>query len=404
VKKTILFVDDKETALASYRTLFSTPSAGEWEVSLAHNGAEALAIMSQQPIDIVVTDMRMSGMSGAQLLAQAAQRFPTTIRFILSGYADQEEVARCVGAAHQFLTKPFSRELLLSTVQRVCALGGCLENQQIKELVSSMKTLPSIPAIYFRVLQELQSRTASLETIGNLITTDPAMTAYLLHLVNSAFYGFARHISSPVEAMLMLGLGTVHSLTLSAHAFSCFDQKAHSEFRVEQLWKHSFQTASLAKWIAQLQTMDSTIVEEAFTAGLLHDIGKLMFIANMPAEYRAVIDRVKTRRVSLCEAEEAIFTCTHAEVGAYLLALWGLPVALVEAVALHHQPSTSVGSLFSPLTAVHAANVLAHESEGKHDGSPHAKIDAGYLTRICGSGRLEFWRKNLQHPPAKVAA
>lgn len=402
-KKRILFVDDEPLMGDLFRLMFESMK-DQWELYFANSGPEALELLERVPCDVVVSDMRMPGMNGAQLLNEVLKRHPRTARIILSGYAEREAVARCLGAAHQFLQKPSDVLSLKSTLERVCALDLFLEDDRLRTLLGQMSVLPSLPSLYFRMLQELQSPDASADRIGELIAMDPAMTAKLLQLVNSAFFGVARKVSNPIEAVQFLGVGTIRSLALSLHVFSCFSQARAAEFGFERIWSHSLTVGVFAKRLSQLEGLESMSCEEAFVAGLLHDVGKLMLMANRPEDYRTVLALAQRKELPLTAAEAKVFGATHAEVGAYLLGLWGLPVPIVEAVALHHQPATGIQAEFSPLTAVHVANVLEAERSRPGDKSSLPTLDMEYLSRLRQGDRLERWRQLFQEQPGAGAA
>jgi len=394
-KKNILFVDD-EPLMGDLFSLMFEGMKEEWELHFAHTGQEALKLLEKTPCEVVVSDMRMPGMTGAQLLNEVQRRWPNTARIVLSGYAERESVAKCIGAAHQFLQKPSDVLTLKTTLTRVCALDSVLQDGNLKALVSQMAVLPSLPSLYFRVLQELQSPDSSAERIGDIVSMDLAMTAKLLQLVNSAFFGISRQISNPTEAVQFLGVGTVRSLAISLHAFSCFDQSKLAEFSFERIWNHSLTVGVFAKRLCQLEGQEMMTVDEAFISGLLHDIGKLMLISNKTDQYREVIRLVQTEPVTIGQAEQRVFGATHAEVGAYLLGLWGLPVPIVEAVALHHRPADSVNGIFSPLTAVHVSDFLEHERSGDVGDGTRPPLDPNYLKRIKVDDRLDRWRRGFE--------
>jgi HD-like signal output (HDOD) protein len=331
-------------------------------------------------------------MNGAQLLTEVLQSYPRTARIILSGYAEQESVAKCVGAAHQFLLKPCDVMTLRTTLTRVLALDVFLNNERLKGLVAQMGSLPSVPSLYFRIIRELQSPDASIERIGEIVSQDPAMTAKLLQLVNSAFFGISRKISNPTEAVQFLGVNTVRSLALSIHAFSCFEKSKLGGFSFERVWNHCLTVGMFAKKITQAESSDRAMVDEAFIAGLLHDVGKLMLAANMAEQYQEAMAVAEARKLSLTEAEQLVFGATHADVGAYLLGLWGLPVPIVEAVALHHRPVRQCENGFSPLAAVHAANVFEHEFAGDLPQTVPAGLNMSYIASIGLADHAEDWR------------
>ena len=393
-KKRILFVDDELPILDLFSMMFRKV-ATDWDVSMSRSGADALALMDQQPFEVVVSDMRMPGMNGAQFLSEVMERHPKTARLILSGYAEQEAVAKCIGAAHQFLMKPCDLATLQSTLKRVCALDVFLSNDNLKTLVSKMTVVPSVPSVYYRVLKELQSPAASAESIGEIVSLDPGMTVKLLQLVNSAFFGFSRKVCNPSEAVNMLGIATVRSLAVSIHAFSCFEQSKVAHFSIGQMWNHSLHTGSYAQKIAQSARVGQGMGEEAFIAGLLHDLGKLMMCANMPERYQQAQALAREKQITIRDAEREVFGATHADVGAYLLGLWGLPVPIVEAVALHHQPLKAISRSFTPLAAVHAANVFDHENTGENDGTIASELDQEFLEQVGVQDQVDDWRTKI---------
>ena len=390
-KKRVLFVDDETALLDLYKAVFDD-ERDQWEINYAPSANQALDIMGEEPMDVVVSDMRMPGMSGAQLLQETMKRHPKTSRLIMSGYADAEQIAQCLGATHQFIAKPFELGTLRGTIGRVCALDNCLLDDKLKSLVSQLRTLPSLPSLYFRIIEALSVEETTLEQIGKIIASDPSMTAKMLQLVNSAFFGIARRIANPVEAVQFLGVGRVRSLVLSLHVFSRFEQSRFKNFSIEQVWKHSMSTGLVAQKIARLQKMDRAFQDETYVAGMLHDIGKVMLAASLPEQYEKAVAMTTEERIPLRDAEREIFGATHDQVGAYLLGLWGLPITIVEAVAFHHEPQQSAILAFSPLTAVHAASVLEHDIREPKADTKDIPLDREYLAKLNLNDRVKGWR------------
>jgi HD-like signal output (HDOD) protein len=394
-RKRILLVDDETAVLELFKLMFE-PMKAHWEVHVSSNPTEALALVQQQPFEVVVSDMRMPGMSGIELLNAVMQISPKTARIILSGYADQEQAAKCAGAAHQFLLKPCDLATLSSTLSRVCALEIFLHNESLQALAARMTTLPSVPIVYFRLLKELQNPNTTIETVGELVAQDPSLTAKLLQLVNSAFFGISRRLANPVEAVQVLGINTIRSLAMGIQTFSCFKQSEVQAISIDRMWKHSLATGLVAKQIAQLAHTGPPMADEAFIAGLLHDLGILMLSVNLPTQYQEATRLAKEQSIALWKAEEQVFGATHADVGAYLLGLWALPVPIVEAVALHHYPLKSIHCNFSPLTAVHVANALVRETACGTDPATHAvPLEETYLA-ACGVDKfIPYWRSKI---------
>lgn len=405
MKKRILFVDDEVLVLEGLQRMLRSMRA-EWEMVFVDNGSKALELMAQAPFDVVISDMRMPGMNGAELLAEVLKRFPKTVRLVLSGHADRDLVLKCVGSTHQYLSKPCRPEDLKAAVTRAGNLELSLRDQSLRQLVSRLDRLPSIPSLYVEIVEKLQNPEVGVEEIGDIVGRDMAMTAKILKLVNSAFFGLGRQISSPAEAVSYLGMETIKSLVLSIHAFSQFVSVRLGRFSIDTLWIHSQQTAGLAKEIARLENADRKVLDDSFVAGLLHDTGKLILASNFPAEYNQVLESTQDERQGLLPAEELAFGANHAEVGGYLLGLWGLPVPVVEAIALHHQPSMCPHLAFSPLTAVHAADALVNVQLERSEKTLATELDLKYLGILGLDNRVENWRAaaeaNLHPEPMKV--
>ncbi|HLH55625.1 MAG TPA: response regulator [Verrucomicrobiae bacterium] len=395
MNKRVLFVDDESLVLQGLQRLLR-PMRGEWEMVFVESGPKALEMMEKAPFDVVVSDMRMPGMNGAELLGEVLKRFPKTVRLVLSGHADRDLVLKCVGSAHQYLSKPCQPEDLKAAIVRASGLEQSLRDQNLRQLISKMDRLPSIPALYAELVEMLQDPEVGVEEIGQLVAKDLGMTAKILKLVNSAFFGLGRAIASPAEAVSYLGVDTIKSLVLSIHAFSQFSTSRVPGFSIDGLWVESQQTAGVAKEIMRQEDFDQKVTDEAFVAGLLHDTGKLILASNFPAEYTQALRAAEQGTPALLAAEENTFGANHAEIGGYLLGLWGLPVRVVEAIALHHQPGKCVNPVFSPLTAVHLGAGLVKFHSATDLEMLKTEIDLQYLERLGLAGRLERWREIAQ--------
>ncbi len=405
MRKRILFVDDESLVLEGLLQMLR-PMRADWEMVFVENGAKALELMAQTPFDVVISDMRMPGMNGAELLAEVLKRFPKTVRLILSGHADRDLVLKCVGSTHQYLSKPCQPEELKAAITRAGDLDQSLRDTSLQQLISRMDRLPSMPSLYVQIVEELQDPDTGVDVIAEIVTRDMAMTAKILKLVNSAFFGLGRQISSATEAVSYLGMDTIKSLVLSIHAFSQFAPAKLGTFSIDALWAHSQNTAGLAKEIARIEDAGQKLMDESFVAGMLHDTGKLVLASNFPAEYDQVLPTVTAGSLAMLAAEERTFGANHAEVGGYLLGLWGLPVPVVEAIALHHQPGKCPHLAFSPLTAVHAANALINFPPPPDHKSMVEELDLKYLGRLGLDSRLGYWRAaaeaSLQPQPMKI--
>ena len=401
--KRILFVDDEPMVLQGLQRAFHS-MRGEWQMEFVADGASALARMAQNPFDVVVSDMCMPAMNGAELLNQVMKNFPKTVRLVLSGHLDKELVLKCVGSTHQYLSKPCDAETLKATILRASSVGALLQNDTLRKLLAQMDRLPSLPAIYLEMIEALQDANTTIEDATKIIARDIGMTAKILKLVNSAFFGLGREISSAEDAVAYLGLDTVRSLVLSINIFSQFDESVKIEgFSLDALMGHSLQTADAAKMVARKEDADQKVMDEAFLAGMLHDTGKLVLAANSPDQFSDAMHEAAQKHMPVTEAEEQIFGANHADVGGYLFSLWGLPAPVVEAVTLHHRPGQATQKSFNPLTAVHVANALIHEPSQDNQAIPESQIDESYLAELGLRSRLDGWRAAWQHSASAKA-
>jgi HD-like signal output (HDOD) protein/ActR/RegA family two-component response regulator len=389
----ILFVDDEPNVLEGLQRMLRSMRR-EWEMAFAGGAAEALEALAAARFDVVVTDMRMPGMDGAELLHRVMREHPHLVRIILSGHADQEMALRSVGAAHQYLSKPCDAEALKRTVERACAGRGLLADEGLRQLVSRLSALPSLPALYTQLLDELQSAQTTVKRVGEIISMDVGMTAKILQMVNSAFFGLGRPLTSPGEAVGYLGLDRVKALVLSIQVFSEFKADGLPGFSPARLWAHSLMAGKLAETVAKTARTDPPMSSaEAFTAGLLHDTGKLVLAARLPEYYGEAINLARAEGVTPAEAERRVFGVTQAEVGGYLLGLWGLPPALVDAVAFHDRPRERLADGCSTLTAVHVADALLAEAEAAGAAQGCVALDEEYLAHLNLTDRLPAWRE-----------
>ncbi len=386
---------DDEPSMIRVLKMGMRPMVNEWDLHFAESGEEALALIGHQPFDVVVTDMRMSGMNGAQLLTHVMRQHPQTVRIVLSGYADLSEVVSCVGLTHQFLTKPCSLEDLKNCLKRVTGMKQQLGHEKLRALTGGMANLPSLPKLYLEIAEALQSPMSSTERIADIAARDPALSAKLLQLSNSAFFGFSRRVFSVAEAVQLLGVGVIQSIALAVPLFSAFDHHKCPGFHLEQVWDHSVETGVIACRIYNHHLDDSHRAEQAFAAGVLHDVGKLILAEKLSDQYSEIIQESHATKLPLHEVERKHLGASHAEVGAYLLALWGLPVPLVEAVACHHNPRRCANHNLCLAGVIHIADALQHAGSAQPDALP-TRVDVDYLKYIGMEADYEIWRKEHQ--------
>lgn len=395
MKIRILFVDDEQRILDGLRRMLR-PMRKEWETSFASNGKEALEKLAEGEFDVVVSDMRMPGMDGAELLETVMKLYPRTVRIILSGHSDIEMVLKSVGPSHQYLTKPTSPEELQATINSVFALKNMLLDPCLRKLVGGMDHLPSRPQLFSELVNELQRRESSMTRVGEIVAEDAGMAAQVLRLVNSAYFGLRSEVSSVSRAVTYLGLSTVTSLVLSTSVFQSSGDKMLEDAGLSNTWDHCQKTAAFARTICKLEKTSAELQDDAFAAGLLHDTGQLVLASNYPERYRTVVERVIEGNEHICVAEKDEFGADHGAIGAYMLNVWGLPAPIVNATAFHHRPRECAKKSFGPLTAVHVAAYLAETLGENPSAFCGAELDQEYLAESGVLSRFDVWKAGLE--------
>jgi putative nucleotidyltransferase with HDIG domain len=361
----VLFVDDQPQILEGLRDALR-PCRREWKMTFAEGGEAALRELEAAEFDVVVTDMRMPGMDGADLLGHVQRLQPSAVRVVLSGYAEVQVIARAASVAHRFLSKPCDAEELRRVVERSCALREITASEPLRTAANAATALPVVPELYSQVTALLGDPDTSLRDVADVVARDVAMAAKVLQLANSAFFGRSRHIARLEEAVTFVGLNPLKALILSAESLAAFQPVVQVDgLSLASLERHANLTAQLARTMVA----DPVQREEAFAAALLHDIGVLVLLS-----FESEL------------ASEAAIAEHHAAVGAHLLELWGLPHGIVEAVAYHHH----VGEVHDPIFDVTAAVAIAAALTADDGDAP--ALEPEYLERIGVGDRIEGWR------------
>jgi HD-like signal output (HDOD) protein/CheY-like chemotaxis protein len=389
----VLFVDDEPMILHGLRrTLRGMPEG--WKMDFTDSGAAALELLRQGPFDVVVSDMRMPGMNGVQLLTEIKRLYPDIIRMVLSGHAETNVVMQAFGVTQQYLTKPCDQQMLRETLDRALTLKRRLNSDGVKQAVGSLESLPSLPAVYQELVACLKSPDASLTEVAHIISGDVGMTIGILKVVNSAYFSLPKPLATIERAVAFLGLKTIMALALEHGLFGGGQaMPAIPGFSLDQLRRHSLATATVARVLARQETVTAPFSDEAFIAGVLHAMGQLVLASSMPERYDKVAELARSEGLAWHEAEQELLQTTHAEAGAYLLGLWGFPNPLVEAVLFHTAPSQAPTPGWALPGVIHVASALAAHPGVADPDDPVLGLEPGYLQGLGLKDRWPDWRE-----------
>jgi putative nucleotidyltransferase with HDIG domain len=378
--KRILFVDDEPPVLEGLRTRLHKLHT-KWSMTFVDGGAVAVERMQENPYDVIVSDMRMPGMDGAKLLEIVSGRWPQTIRVVLSGYAELQQTIRLVPFAHQYLSKPCQPQQLENVIDRCLLLHELLNQPGLRGLVGRIRALPTLPRIYTALQGIVKDDSVTLADVAKLVAADSALAARVLQIVNSSFFRLARRISNIEQAVSYLGFQSIRNLAMSVEIFSRWAGRKSATPDLEKLQQHVHAVAAAANCLAT----KTPICDDTLLAGLLHDIGYWVLAQECPEELTRAMQLASAEAIPMHVAESRIIGASHAEIGAYLLGIWGLPYPVVEAVAHHHQPERVTQTEFDVLAALVIGHSLAATDDASVFGAgvpPDPKVDARYVLAV----------------------
>jgi len=361
----ILFVDDEPRVLEGLKDLLRRHRK-VWDMHFALGGAEAIQRLDAEPFDVIVTDAKMPQVDGAEVFRHARERRPEAVRIVLSGEASDNFAFRLSPDAHQSIAKPCRVGELELVLTRACALRGILDDPALRATLGEIRQLPALPQTYTRLIALLDDERAGMLDVCHVVETDLALSAKLLQLVNSAFFGAGRSVKSLLQAIQLLGLELVKSLALSTGVFTVSGLGPERLAFFESLQSHSMDIAFIACGLATIEERRTL-----FTTAVLHDIGLLVELQHLPH----LLPRTG-REVAWTPDEDE----QHAAIGAYLLGLWGLPLDVIECVANHHRPLTRKSTAFSKI--LRRAEEALHFAQEEMKGADATEI-RDYALRIA---------------------
>jgi HD-like signal output (HDOD) protein len=362
--KVILFVDDEVQILKSLKRLFR---GSGYEVYFADSGAMAIDILTNNRVDLVVTDIRMPEMDGFELLKHIKEDYPLTLRVALSGFTDNRKIFDALenNLAKLYMFKPWDNSELLATIDKIFELEDVLLDQDLLDMINNLDEIPSIPFLY-REISKLVEEDASIEDIAAKIEQDQSIASKVLKVANSAFYG--AKTGSINQAIMYIGLINVKNIVLTNSVFNNFGEKSKYH---ELLWKHVNLTNKFVNVIYQ-RCLNKRLPNVYASAGLLHDIGRILLIRFFTERYKELMVRLDAGEgKTMSNLESELIGFDHQQVGGYLLSWWEIPVPIVEAALYHHDPLNEAIINRELVQVVHLANYyswLALEEEYFREG------------------------------------
>ena len=381
----VLFVDDEAPVLDGLRNRLRRQRS-KWNLSFALGGRAALELIAKQRFDVIVTDMRMPVVDGAEVLRRVHRDQPHAVRIVLSGQADMDSVLRVVPVAHRYLNKPCTPEELECSIERASQLARCAQSDKVKKLAGNVRALPPAPHLFLELSAALANKRVGVPEVAKLVGRDVAMSAKLLQIVNSSFFGSAQRITTVERAVSYLGIDTIQALVLGAEVFRPNPSQAPDvKAAIERAQTKGLATGRLAMKFFDVKQK----AQEAFLAGMMHDVGDLVLLTAFGADFETVPHSHDGHPIPREERETEQFGASHADVGAHLLGLWGLPNTTAEAAAYHHRPRELRHGSFDVVDAVHVAHELI-DAASKQDVRAHG-VDVELLEGFGVAAKLPEW-------------
>lgn len=383
----VLFVETEGQTLRGHLPGL-TGARADWHVVLVSDAETALDVLKQREVCLVVAAFGDDLAGCDAFFLEVQGRASAVIRIGLLPEAHKDKIGTRLDHAHQCLALQCDPvQIKAAIVSGLSVYRRAQENPSLTALIADLHTIPTPPAVYFDIRDELESPHASSQSVAGIIARDPALSAKILKVANSGFYGLPRTIADLHQAITLLGNDTVLGLVLAARLF---DRLPVPGLHLDALWMHCVTVATLARQIASEEGGDNRTVSASGVAGLLHDIGGLIFLSHRPGPYATMVRHAGGDEAALLQMERADFGVGHPELGAHVLGLWGLPDVVVEAVALHHDGTQPLGQTTQlPRKAVYVAEWLLQEYTRRDEtaqGDEERLLDAS-------QSQVEGWRK-----------
>ena len=392
MKRKILFLDSNRDNLNSIQAYFKNMSQA-FCLYFVDDINDAYDILDSHEIEVLVSSLNIDDFDGIGFFVGIKHRYPEVIRILLADPIDKNLSYKLIEVAHQYIRKPVNKEKLKLILFEALSFKDIMTDETVLEIINDMDRIPSLPTIYSKIVEKLWANDSSIDELADLISQDIGMSSKILQLVNSAFLGMPKTISSIREAVSYMGLNSIRTLVLMINVFSSADKKLLKTMKLEGIWGHSFMVADYAQKIATDYGLCKECCETCFTAGLLHSTGRVVMALNFPEKYRQVAEHLHAgdNSQTISDVEREYFGADHCEIGGYLLGIWGVPHSITNAVLYHNQPSSTYNEAVNPLIAVHIANVFAHNQVDSLYQAP-VKLDQVIVDELELADKIKRWQ------------
>lgn len=365
----------------------------EWQTVPVTDIDDLIATLDKLDADVLILPLGDHPSQTLDLLSDVVEKHPGIVRVVLSGHLTPQQTARASELAHHSLPLDCQPQELIDDISNSIHVTGLINKPAVREYITSLKALPVLPDVYEKLNNSLNSERANARDIANVLEQDPVMAAKIMQLVNSAYFGLSREINRIQEAVTILGVRMIRDLVLTSHLFESYPQTDDwKSFSFKQIHQRSMAVARAAQHIARAAKADRHVQAQAFLAGLLHDFGVLVLASHNPADYHRIISKASLMEQPVYAIEKLELGVTHAEAGAYLLALWKLPPRVIEAVLFHHFPKANPSDGFTPLTAVHVADALLPPATSVVGCDMSSRLSMSYIEKIGMEKDLDRWQ------------
>jgi HD-like signal output (HDOD) protein len=367
----VIFVDDEQFILDGLkRALY----ASDWQIKFATSGEQALNILKDFDADFIVSDMRMPGMNGAVLLEKVSELYPSIVRIILSGHANLDLSVRASYVAHQWFNKPCDPLVLKTEIERIHAVSGDFAYEDVRQVVGSVRSLPSVPIMFVKIKSILRTESFSMKDVSMLISENPSICAKVLQVANSAFIVSSRNVTDLDDAVTRLGVDAISNVVAIAEIYSNIEG-VPSAF-VQETLQRGLKIAKLASSIAKSSDRNITML-----AGILHNIGELILWQINPKGMEVYFEKRKHGQDNT-ELERQIFHVDNIQITSYLLHLWNFPYTVIECIILQNKIDKLIHYEFGGATAIYIAKMIINNLE----------VDEAIFTHFGISEQLVQWR------------